>query len=250
MKITYPPNHVSVIMKLFVSWRLFTTSSVCRPHLRASVLKESSNLMPQGYKPGQPVSRMLRVSDELGEVLLTFSAYFHLIFQCLCVLRCAHCNFHIPSSQSPWLSLSIRKTSNFPLRLGEMTASPVSASFLFALLPPPSQFLVPPGPNSLICFLLALSILAQLSAVSVLLISCTSPIYLLSTFQTALPSLIQVFTMSILCVTLYFKFLFFFLPPPLERRHGEVTREMPMLNSPGLARNHSFFGVCFSLDGL
>lgn len=58
--------------------------------------------------------------------------------------------------------------------------------------------------------------------------------------------------MSILCVTLYFKFLFFFAhpPPPHWSETWEVTREMPMFNSPGLARNHSsFWKVCFSLDG-
>lgn len=109
-----------------------------------------------------------------------------------------------------------KETLNSHLGWGNDCESSVS-QFSLALLPPPPHSSWCPGPDSLICFFLALSILAQLSAVSVLLISCTATY--LSAFN--LPNCIGISHLGVyhvysLC-TPYFKFLF--LPPPLERRH-------------------------------
>lgn len=59
--------------------------------LSTTVLEEFTNLIPQGYKPWQPVSKVVRVVSEPGEALLIFNPDFLLISQCLLFLNCAQC---------------------------------------------------------------------------------------------------------------------------------------------------------------
>lgn len=50
--------------------------------LSTIVLEEFTSFIPQGYKPRQPVSKVVRVVSESGEALLIFNSDFLLISQC------------------------------------------------------------------------------------------------------------------------------------------------------------------------